>query len=157
MAKNTIKVTNYSNVIEEFDAVAAITPGMLIEPTSADKVQAHSTQGGNATPMFALEDDLQGNGIDDAYSANNKVQCWVPGRGDMVYAILADGENVVIGDYLDSDGDGALRKHVADDSGSIQVKAIVAQAVEALDLSDSSGGESSGALGYDKRILARIV
>ena len=39
MAKHTIKIKKYADVIEEYSAVGVITPGMLIEVTSADKVQ----------------------------------------------------------------------------------------------------------------------
>lgn len=154
---NSIILKSYSNNRFEKDAAAAITPGMLVEPTTTDKIQKHSTSEGNAIPMFALEDELQGNGIDDVYATNDKVQIFIAQTGDEVQAILVDGENVAIGDFLASNGAGYLLKHVADDSGGIQVNGIVAQALEAIDLSDSSGGESSGAIGYNKRINARIV
>ncbi|MHC4123662.1 MAG: hypothetical protein ACYSSI_08835 [Planctomycetota bacterium] len=139
-------------VVEEIVAAAAITPGMLLEPTSADKVQVHSTAEGNALPMFALEDQNQGNDIDDAYAADDQVLVWFPQRGEMIEALLADGETIVIGDYLASNGDGYLRKHDPDDSGGIQVQGIVAQAVQALDLSDSSGGDPSS-----QRITVRAI
>ena len=161
MARRTIKVKNYANIMEEKDANAAITPGMLIQLMSTDKVRAHADAGLNVLPMFACEDELQGKSIDDAYAADDKVQVWVPNRGDIVLAILADGENVTIGDDLESDGAGMLKKHTIDGSASgepdpVYGNQIVGQAVEAVDISDSSGGESSGDLGYDKRIKVRI-
>ena len=106
----TIKLKKYSDNISEYVANAAITPGHLIEVMSTGKVRVHANAGKDALPMFALEDELQGNGIDTAYAANNQVQCWFPYRGDQVYAILADGENVIIGDFLVSAGDGTLKK-----------------------------------------------
>lgn len=167
MAKKTIKLINHSDSFFERVAAAAITPGMLIERTSADKVQAHSGAGQNVVPItFALEDELQGNGIDTAYAAADQVFCWSPARGDVVYAILKDGENVAIGDKLESAGNGYLQKHVADvesfesaEAGSITVypNQIVGEALEALDLSGSSGEESSGALGYAKRIKIKVA
>jgi|SRR6056297_501741 len=162
MAKNTIKLKKYSDVIEELVAASAITPGMLVEEDSNGKVQAHQNSGQNILQMFALEDELQGNGIDDDYSADDPVQVWIPYRGDQVYTILADGENVSIGDFLESNGDGYLKKHVADtwesaDTGTIYTNQIVAVALEALDLSGSSGEEDSGALGYNKRLMVRVV
>lgn len=167
MAYNTIKLTKYSDVITEEVANAAITPGMLLELMSTDKVRAHATAGGNAlVRMFALENELEGEGINDAYAANEKVQVWIPYRGDIVYAILADGENVSIGDPLESNGAGYLQKHVSDvesfesaEAGSITVlpEQVVGIALEAIDISDSSGAESSGDLGYNKRIKVRIV
>lgn len=153
MAKNTIMIKVYGEpVIEEIVAAGTITPGFLLEVTSADKVQAHATAEGNAIPMFALEDEYQGNDIDDNYSADDQVQVWIPQRGEQVYGLLADGETVVIGDYLASNGDGYLRKHDPDDSGGIQINGIVAQALEALDMSDSSGGDPSS-----QRLEVRIV
>jgi hypothetical protein len=165
MAYNTIKLKKYLDIIVEKVAEAAITPGMLIQE-GPDGVSPHATAEGNALPMFALEDELQGNGIDDAYAADDQVQCWIPQRGEEVYAILADGYDVAIGDWLASNGDGYLRLHVTEveswevsEAGKVTVYPlqIVAQALEAVDTSGSSGEESSGTLGYAKRIRVRIV
>lgn len=162
MSYNTIKVKKYLDIVEEFKANAAITPGMLIEQIAGGNVRAHATAEGNVLPMFALEDELQGNDIDTAYAANDRVQAWIPNRGEIVNAILKDGENVAIGDFVESAGSGYLQKHVADTASSAEQTtivdaAIVGVAIEALDLSDSSGAESSGALGYNKRLLVRII
>ena len=128
---------------------AAFYPGHLLELTTSDTVQKHSSQNGIVTPpMFAIEDNIQGNTIDTAYATTGRAQVWIPQRGDEVYAVLADGQNVSIGSKLASNGDGTLKIHTAN---------IIAVATEALDLSDSSGGESSGTLGYDKRVKVRIV
>lgn len=162
MAYNTIKVKKYSDVIEEMVASAAITPGMLLIIESTGKVKAHNQADKDVFPIFALEDELQGKGIDDAYAANAPVQCWIPYRGDIVNAILADGQKVVIGDPLTSDGYGRLKKHVTDTGAStvpwtVYPEQIVGYAAEALDLSGSSGTEVSGPLGYHKRLLVRIA
>lgn len=162
MAYNTIKVKKYSDVIEEMVASAAVTPGMLLIIESTGKVKAHNQADKDVFPIFALEDELQGKGIDDAYAANDRVQCWIPYRGDIVNAILADGENVAIGDPLTSDGYGRLKKHVTDTGSSavpwtVYPEQIVGYAAEALDLSGSSGAEVSGPLGYHKRLLVRIA
>lgn len=169
MAYNTIKVKKYSDVIEEYTATAAaITPGMLLELASATTVQAHSTEAGNALPMFALEDELQGNGITDNYAVSSKIQCWIPGRGDIVNAIIEDGTDIAVGDFLESNGAGLLQKHVADTAswaepsahGSITVypNAIVGQAIEAVAAGAASSLNSSvSPLGLGKRIKVRII
>lgn len=162
MAHNTIKVKKYSDVIEEMVASAAITPGMLLIVESTGKVKAHNNVDKDVFPIFALEDELRGKGIDDAYAANEPVQCWIPYRGDIVNAILADGQNVAVGDPLTSSGTGMLKKHVLDAGAStvpweVYPLQIVAYAAEALDLSGSSAEETSGPLGYHKRLLVRIV
>ena len=156
MAKHTIKIKKYLDVVEEYEAAAAITPGHLVEFTSAGKVQKHSTANGDALPMFALEDEMQGNSISDDYSSGDQVQVWIPQRGAQVYAILANGENASVGSWLSSNGDGTLKVHTAtsvdsDDAYTAYTNQIVAQALEAVDMSGSSGVDPSG------RIIVRIV
>lgn len=152
MSKNTITVKNYVKIREEYVAVAAITPGNLVEVTSAGKVQKHSTAGGNVLPMIAIEDAMQGKLITGAYAADDQVQVWVPTRGDIANMLLANGETVVIGDFLESDGLGQVRKHVADSAGAVEAaNPIVGVALEAVDMSGSDGVDPDG------RILVRIV
>lgn len=167
MAYNTIKVKKYSNVIEEFVANAAITPGMLVEVMSTGKLRKHATALGNAFPMFALEDELQGKGINDNYAAGDQVQVWIPGRGDIVNALLRDEENIAIGDFLESDGEGKLRKYVAEsvtsadaqEANTIYESRIVGVAVAAVNLSSLPEGSESSAGGtyYNPRVLCRII
>lgn len=161
ISQHSIVVKNYVHVYEEYEANAAITPGMLIELMSTGKVRKHATASGNVLPMFAKEDSLQGKTINDNYAAGDRVQVWVPTRGDIVNALLADEQNVAVGDLLESDGNGRLQKYVADkgDSGSyIYPTQIIGVALEALDLSTLPEGSESSAGGayYNPRILVRI-
>lgn len=151
MAKNTIILKVRSNAFEEYTATAvAITPGYLLEITSAGLVKAHATDGGWALPMFAVEDQHQGGTITTAFEASATIPlCWLPTRGDEVYALLADGETVVIGDKLISNGAGKLKKWVATSAGEL-IDYIVGIALEAVDMSDSSGADPDG------RIAVRI-
>jgi len=152
MAKNTIKVKNYSDVNEEIGAGGTITPGMLVELGSAGTVTAHANAGKTVLPMFAVEDELQGGSIDDDYSSGDKVGVWIPGRGDQVYALLADGQTAVIGDFLESNGDGYLKVWAPESSAVTDTPfSVVGQATEALDLSGSSGEETT------QRIIVRII
>jgi len=166
MAKNTIvvKQNQAQRAQEELTVLtAAITPGMLVEISSTSgKVIKHNSAGQNVlVPKFCIENELQGEDIDTVLAVGDKAQIWTPQRGDLVYAILQDGESVAIGDPLESNGDGTLKKHVADtadsdDSFTSYPEQIVGIAREALDLSGSSGEESSGALGYDKRLIIEV-
>lgn len=145
--KRTIKIKNYLNIQEEYDANATITPGMLIEVISTGKVRAHAEEDGNVIPMFALEDELQGKIISEDYDADTPVQVWIPQRGDQVYAILAQGENVSIGDFLVSNGDGKLKALAALSSiGDVEPLQIVGEATEAIN-----------ATAADARIIVRIA
>ncbi|MDH7554342.1 MAG: hypothetical protein QHH74_11865 [Spirochaetota bacterium] len=160
---NTIKINNHSDNFEEYIAAATILPGSLIELTTDNKVKVHSTAGGNVGPkMFALEDAFEGKGIDDAYAADDRVRCWFPAPGDVVLAILADGQKVDEGDFLESNGAGYLRKHtpeeISSSTGTIYSNQIVAISLEQMDaIEDSSGQDVGGGLGGNKRIRVRIV
>lgn len=150
---NSVILKRYNKIEIEKVAAAAITPGHLVELTSADKVQKHSVEAGNAVPMFALEDGLIGNGITTDIAADETCMVWIPQRGDEAYAILTTSQVVVIGDLLVSKGDGTLKKHVPEssdyyDATDVTVKPlqIVAQATEAV--------TTTGKVG---RIKVRIV
>ena len=145
MAYHTIKIKKYSDVIEELTSTAvALTPGMLLEVITGGYVRKHAASEGDITPpMFALEDELQGRGIDDDYAASSKIQVWIPGRGDRVYALLQNGQSVVAGDRLASGGDGTLIKYVSV-NGSVKSNQIVAIAMEAVDMSGSAGADPGG-------------
>jgi len=137
MAKNTIKVKSFLNIADEKTANAALTPGHLIERMSTDKVRKHATAGGPVFPMFAMEDAFQGRKITDAYdtSDNDHVIIWIPTRGDQVYATMsATTEALVIGDFVESAGDGTLRKWDIASSGAVieGSNIIVGVALEAI-------------------------
>ena len=149
MAYKTIAVKDYSNIRNEATAAAAITPGHMVELTSAGKVQKQSTSGKFAENAFALEDELQGNEIGDAYASGALVQYGIFRSGDEVYAWLKDGETVVIGDQLMPDGAGQLVKLTSDSSAVITEVHPKAVALEALDLSNSAVAAG--------RILVRIL
>lgn len=161
----TIKLKRYNEIeIERQANAAGIYPGMLIQLLSNDKVQPHGT--GNAPlKMFALEDEVQGRDIDTPYAANDIVSCGIFNGGDVVYALLADGEDIAIGDPLESAGGGLLKKYVpaygeAESLGLIEIfpERIVGIAKEAVDTSGSSGEESSiSPLGYVRRIKVFIT
>lgn len=128
MIRKTIKIKKYSDIIEEYIAGGTITPGHLVALNSDGEVIAHATEAGVILPMFALEDELQGKVISDTYKENDRVQVWIPGRGDEVYAVLAANESVNIGDYLVSNGGGTLKKLAKDTVADSQ---IIGFAVEA--------------------------
>ena len=154
MAYNTILLKGENANFEEIVANAAISPGMLVEEMNTGLLRAHATRNGNAAAMFAMENELAGEGITDDYAAGEEVKVWHPKKGDQVYALLADGENVVIGDFLGSNGDGYLKEIKGGDSAAEDLPAsIVAKAKEAIDRSTSSGGDTN----VTGRIVVEIV
>ena len=145
MARKTIKLKDYLKIVEEALASAAIIPGMLVEFQSTGKVRPHNTANGEFVTAFATEDEFQGKTIADAYAIDTPVQIWIPQRGDNVYALLAPGQEVVIGDKLTSAGGGLLRKYA---SASADAGHIVGEAIEAVDNSESSNAA---------RIMVRVA
>lgn len=141
MAAKTIVLGPGNFVRREYKAGAAITPGMLIELSSTvGTVQKHSTGGGACSALFAIENDLEGEEITDAYAADDRVQTGHFGPGEEVYALLANGESATYGEYLESNGDGYLRVVDADASaGDIKPGSNKFIAKETVDLSGSSG------------------
>jgi hypothetical protein len=162
MAKQTIMLKKHADVYEEFVAHEAIIPGALVELNSDNEVLNHDTaQGSVVPPMFAIEDALQGKGIGDDYAAGDQVRVWIPGRGDQVNALLKDEQTIVIGDFLESDGYGKLQKYSTPTSADQDTypRAIVAMAMEAVDLSSlPEGSESSaGGIYHNPRIKVMVV
>lgn len=157
-SNRTIPVKWFTRIQEEKAAKSAILPGMLLDIGAAGTLFPHDVASGFAQRIFALEDDLQGKGIDDSYAAGDLVQFGYFRNGDVVLAVLADGQNIAIGDALESAGGGLLQKSSAQQSTATgeETQSIVAIAEEALDMSGSSGVESSS-LAAHARIKVRIV
>jgi len=121
---------------EERLAAGTISPGMLLTIDSDGAVLAHDTEGGLAGRSFAEVDALQGNTLDDDYSADDLVSINIEMPGSECQAFLKAGENVVIGDKLVSAGDGTLIDANSVSSG-VTIVQYIAIALEALDLSGS--------------------
>jgi len=136
MAKNKIAIKNYLNIRDQVVSTAvAITPGHLLERTSAGLVQKHSTAGGPVEKIFALEDDYQGKGISDAYAVSVPIHVWKPTPGDRVYAIhdSTSGGALTIGEFVESAGDGTVRGYTGQASGGAAeaTNSIIGVALEA--------------------------
>lgn len=98
---------------EEARLSVAAYPGYLMEMATAGdagKYKPHATAKGKAIMVFMVEDDFRGNTIDDQYAIGDLARFVVAEPGDIINAVLADGETIVVGDYLESAGDGTLQK-----------------------------------------------
>jgi hypothetical protein len=105
MAKNTIKLKKYVDIINEFPAGGAITPGHIVVLASTGKVAV----GAAKMPLVALEDELQGRDIDTAFAADEPVQVWTPVRGEEAYCILAASQTIAKGANLEATSAGTLQ------------------------------------------------
>lgn len=126
--------------LSEFAADGVVRPGDILA-RNANGVAAGGVAG-NGGVLFAAHDRLQGKTIADNYANGDMVQCFAPKRGDLVWAFLADEENVAAGAPLTNDANGNLV------AGTVGTHSIVAFAEEALDLTGAAG---------DARIVVRIA
>jgi hypothetical protein len=138
---NTI-ILKCNGVRKEGIASGAITPGHLVEFGGANDLQVHSNAALNARKAFAVENDLIGNGITDAYALGDQVQYEVFYAGAEVYALVAAAATAITkGAALESAGDGTLRILTTDAAtDDTQRDSVVAYALEAV---DNSGGASA--------------
>lgn len=150
ITKKTIVLKGYTDIYNEYDADAGITPGMLLEIT-ATGVKVHADAGGVSEKLFAVEDALQGRTIDNAYVADDPVRCKNCVPGEEIFAFLSNGESVAVDAKLVSDGAGALQAFEAGSSGQVDEEYAIAIALEAVDMSGSSGVDPTG------RIKVRIL
>lgn len=149
MAYNTVVVKGYP-MRKEAVAAEAITPGHLIDLNSSNKLIKHAGAAKTASATFAIENEVFGKGIDTAYVADDNVLYGIFNAGDEVYALVAAAASaIVIGDELESAGNGTIRK-VATDTATSQDErqSIVGRALQAV---DNSAGASA------VRILIEIV
>ena len=119
MAIKTIIVSG-APVIEEALANEAITPGELIEWTpnaSFRRLRAHATATGAAAPMFALENELIGDEIGEAYASGETVRFATFPKGSIVLARIEANVTLEPGDWLESNGSGEWQLSTSTDEG----------------------------------------
>ena len=157
-AEKAVIVKGGDNAIrEEFAAGGVITPGQLLEINSSDAVIRHNSAGANQYALIALQDFPQGKDIDDNYASGEQVQAIWARSGMIVNMLLKEGETVVKGGFVESDGAGDVQAHTADtadsdDAITVFSNQIVGVAREAVDLSDSSVADPA-----TRRILIQII
>jgi len=109
--------------VREYKNDEAITPGMLVEITSTG-VKKHATAGGTALPIFALENELEGEEIGTALTSGEKGRFWFPQRGDEVLVYVTG--SPAVGNYAESAGDGSVTPYEAVSSAlTIEPESIV--------------------------------
>lgn len=109
---------------EEATTLGVVSPGMLVELSSANLLIPHAEEGGRAEAAFAMEDDLQGKAVGDAYTTGTIAGYILPGKGSEVNALLKAGEVVLQGAELVSAGDGNLQARGSSGSGVTEWQTI---------------------------------
>ena len=115
MAKQTIKLKKYVDIINEAIAAEELLPGMLsvINGTGSAIKSPVPADGMNYPIAVVLEDELQGKTVSDAIESNAPVQLWMPVPGEEASLLLTNGEVVAIGDSVSAGAGGLIVKTVA--------------------------------------------
>lgn len=134
-------------LFKEALAGGAITPGHLINRNSSNQFVVHGTAAAETIPMFAVEDEAQGKDITDAYASGEIVNAVIPEKGAEIYALVpANAAAIVVGDLLESNGGGTLRKRTPFSQSGTTPFAVtpagytIARALEAVDNSANAAG-----------------
>ena len=142
---NSIIVKEHNPVRLEVKASEILSPGHLLERTStADDVKKNDATGLAGGVMVALENELEGQSISDAYANNDIVQAAVLHSGDRFVGRLANGQNASIGDKLTGAANGEVTAFLPDSSGITLEGRALFSAIEAVNMSDSSGADPDG-------------
>ncbi len=131
MAKRTVKLLGEPTQNEDDKAAAAITPGMLVNFNGSGDLVPHATAGGQAARAFALEREEMANDIDTPYAIGDTVKVGVFPPGTRVNALIATGQNITKGNFLES---GAV-------AGTLRVFAagiVLARALESVNNASGS-------------------
>jgi hypothetical protein len=134
-AHNTVLIKG-RGIRKEFKAGAAgIMPGHLLTLNTSGQAIVHATAAGNAARLFAVENEVVGKEISDAYAnGDNVIAEHLPSGAEVNAFVIANGAAIVIGDYLESGAAGGLRKTTANAAtADTQRSGVIAQAMEAVD------------------------
>lgn len=134
MAKLTVVLLGNELVTQNEDnkAAEAITPGHLIDYDSNGDWVKHASAGGANAGRFALEREELGNDMNVDYAIGDTVKAGLCPRGVRVNAIIASGQNITKGNFLESAGNGTLRVLAAG--------VRIAQALETVNNSSGPAG-----------------
>ena len=122
---------------QDREAAEAINPGALVQLLAADTVQANDVVAGNIAKLVAVEDDLQGNDITDAYATGDRVQFDSCAAGDERRLIVEDGSAaIVIGDRVEAVAGGEVQLFAAGEAIGIAKQAVDASNSAATALAD---------------------
>lgn len=112
MAKRKIVLLARSGFVlqtEDAAAAAAITPGMLVTLNGSGLYIPHGTAAAVCARDFAMERDEMGKDMDTAYAIGDKVKVAHLCQGERVNSLIATGQNITVGAFLESAGNGTLR------------------------------------------------
>lgn len=120
------------------DLASGVTlmPGMLTELNASGEFILHATAGTGGDLYIADMNVIEQKTVNDALTPGDTIKCFVPEIGNTYNVVLADGEDVDVGDPLASGGDGTV---VAATTGTATPDVTLFIAEEALAPSGANG------------------
>lgn len=109
-APKTIQLRGLAPRIGGKAGAAGVLPGHLLSRASGGTFVVHPTAAGMAEVLIADVEEYVGGSIDTAFANSDHIPILQGQKGDQFYMLLKTGNNVVIGDFLESAGDGTLQK-----------------------------------------------
>jgi hypothetical protein len=111
MAKLTVILLGNELVTQNEDdkAAEAITPGHLVAWNGSGDLVKHAGAAGVSGAMFALEREELGQDMNAPYAIGDTVKVGLCPTGVRVNSIIASGQNVTKGAFLESAGNGTLK------------------------------------------------
>jgi hypothetical protein len=128
MAKRVIRLLGQEFIItnEDDKAAEAVLPGHLVTFNGNGDLIKHATASARAAATFALEREEMGADIDVPYNIGDTVKVGHFFAGTRVNAMIPSGQNLIKGDFLESNGDGTLKKGTTQPVGrSLEVTGAV--------------------------------
>jgi hypothetical protein len=121
MANRVILLMGQPIQNEDAAAAEAITPGQLVALNGSGLVIKQATASIATSRTFAMERDEMGNDIDTDYAIGDTVKVGAFHQGERVLGFIASGQNISVGDMLESAGGGNLKVF---GSGVVLAKAL---------------------------------
>ena len=117
-APNTILLSQRDQVIidDTLKASAAITPGMLVEMAASGGETTWVANAAAADVQYkavALNAPYLNDGIDTDYASGDRVPVAFLTPGAVFYGIIPSGQDIAVGDHLQSNGDGKMKEATA--------------------------------------------
>lgn len=100
------------DAVGTFRASAAITPGWIIELHDNTNVLAwrpHGTDSEQVSTAVALDRPENNDTIDDDYSIADTVKAAWLSPGAVFFGVIPSGQDIQVGEFLQSNGDGKLK------------------------------------------------
>lgn len=133
-APRVVHLAGKGELLNEHHAYEELTPGMLLErylDGSTIKWKKQVTASIDVARIVCLDRPELNQDLDTVVPAGDIVNAFIPQRGATINAIIASGQNIANGEYLESAGGGKLQAY------SAGVK--LAQSLEAVNNTNGTG------------------